>query len=71
MGGDGRLRTPAPPRALLLATGEEVPYGQSVRARQLIVEAGPGDVERASLSECHAVALRGSVPGANPSAAVS
>src|SRR5450759_3804440 len=40
MGGDGRLSAPMPPRGLVLATGEEVPQGQSIRARQLIVEVG-------------------------------
>ena len=44
--------TPKPPRALMLATGEEVPQGQSIRARLLIVEVGRGDIDRARLSEC-------------------
>jgi hypothetical protein len=59
MGGDGRLSTPMPPRGLVLATGEEVPQGQSIRARQLIVEVGPGVVQRASLSECQGAAREG------------
>jgi hypothetical protein len=33
MSGSGRLRTTQTPRALVLATGEEVPRGQSLRAR--------------------------------------
>jgi hypothetical protein len=52
MGGDGRLRAPQPPRALVLGTGEAVPTGRSLRARLLVVEVGPGDVDRARLSEC-------------------
>jgi hypothetical protein len=59
MGGDGRLSTPTPPRALVLATGEEVPAGQSIRARQLIVEVGPGEVRKARLSECQRAARAG------------
>jgi hypothetical protein len=31
--GNGRVSAPQPPRCLLLATGEEVPPGQSIRAR--------------------------------------
>jgi hypothetical protein len=59
MGGDGRLTVPQPPRALVLATGEEVPPGQSIRARQLIVELGSGEVDRAQLSECQRAGNQG------------
>jgi hypothetical protein len=52
LGGNGSLGAPKAPRGLVLATGEKVPQGQSIRARLLIVEAGPGDVDRAILSEC-------------------
>ena len=52
MVGNGRLQQARPPRALLLATGEEVPQGQSIRARLLIVEVAIGDVDLAMLSEC-------------------
>jgi hypothetical protein len=37
---------------MLLATGEAVPKGQSVRARQLIVEVRKGNVKRDSLTDC-------------------
>jgi hypothetical protein len=57
MGGDGRLSVPTPPRALVLATGEEVPARQSIRARQLIVEVGPGEVQRRS--KPRAIQVRG------------
>src|SRR5439155_23830899 len=33
-----KLREPKPPRALILSTGEDVPRGQSIRARLLILE---------------------------------
>jgi hypothetical protein len=59
MGGDGRVSAPMPPRGLLLATGEEVPQGQSIRARQLIVEVAPGKVEPARLGPCQEAARKG------------
>jgi hypothetical protein len=48
-----------PPRALVLATGEEVPRGRSIRARLLIIELGAGDVKRTILSECQRAAQAG------------
>jgi len=59
MSGSGRLRTPQTPRALVLATGEEVPRGQSLRARMLIVELRPAEVDRALLTECQGSARQG------------
>ncbi|HEX8916275.1 MAG TPA: hypothetical protein VF796_28250 [Humisphaera sp.] len=44
MRADGGLRPSKPPRGLILATGEDVPKGQSLRARMLIVDVAPGDV---------------------------
>jgi hypothetical protein len=49
MSGQG-LRAARPPRAFLLATGEEVPQGHSVRARLLILELHAGDVDPAMLT---------------------
>ena len=54
-----QLRAPRPPRALLLATGEEVPRGHSVRARLLIMELRPGDVDLAALSRCQIAGQEG------------
>ena len=59
MGGDGRLHAAHPPRGLVLATGEQVPRGQSIRARLLVVEVGPGEVLRARLSECQRAGQQG------------
>ena len=59
MSGSGRLRTPQTPRALVLATGEEVPRGQSLRARMLIVDLRPAEVDRALLTECQSSARQG------------
>ena len=59
LGGAGQLIASRPPRALVLATGEEVPRGQSLRARLLILELGPGEVDRVRLSECQSAAQQG------------
>lgn len=59
MGGNGSVRVSRPPRALLLATGEEVPRGQSLRARMLIVELRPAEVDRSLLNQCQSAAREG------------
>jgi hypothetical protein len=64
MGGSGRLSASQPPRALLLATGEEVPRGQSLRGRMLIIEVVQGDLNLAALSECQAAAEQGQLAAA-------
>ena len=43
-GPDGRPRPARPPRALVLSTGEDIPGGQSLRARTLIIEVAKGDI---------------------------
>jgi len=48
-----------PPRALILATGEEVPKGLSIRARLLILEVNPGDVNCPALTGCQKDATSG------------
>jgi hypothetical protein len=58
MSGKG-LRSSRPPRALVLATGEQVPRGQSLRARMLIVELRPAEVDRGLLTECQSAARQG------------
>jgi hypothetical protein len=47
-----KLREAKPPRALILSTGEDIPHGQSVRARILILELQSGAVKSSGLSEC-------------------
>lgn len=42
MRADGSLRPPKPPRGLILSTGEDLPRGQSLRARSLILEVSQG-----------------------------
>ena len=41
MRADTTLRPPKPPRCLILSSGEEVPRGQSLRARTVITELVP------------------------------
>lgn len=60
----GRLRAPRACRALLLATGEDVPRGRSLRARLLIVELRPGEVDRSLLSALQTAGCRGDLAGA-------
>ena len=63
MSGKG-LRSSRPPRALVLATGEQVPRGQSLRARMLIVELRPTEVNRVVLSACQNAARQGQLAAA-------
>ena len=45
MGRDGSLRPTKPPRGLILSTGEDVPRGQSLRARIAVVELREGQID--------------------------
>lgn len=47
---DGTVRSPRPPRGLVLSTGEDVPAGQSLRGRMLVLDVAPGDVPLAALT---------------------
>jgi Domain of unknown function (DUF3854) len=59
MRADGTLRPARPPRGLILSTGEDVPRGQSLRARLLTLEIAKGDIESANLAECQRSASDG------------
>jgi hypothetical protein len=59
MRSDATLRPAKPPRGLFLSTGEDVPLGQSLRARLLVLELGPHDLDFTRLSECQADARAG------------
>jgi len=50
MQADGTVRPSFPPRALVLGTGEDIPSGYSIRARMLVLEVGPGDINPAILA---------------------
>jgi hypothetical protein len=55
----GDIRQAKPPRGLILSTGEDIPRGQSLRARLLILEISPGDIDPARLTECQRDAAAG------------
>ena len=59
MRADGSLRPPKPPRGMIVSTGEDVPRGQSLRARMFVIEIGQGDVDVGRLSACQSDAARG------------
>jgi DNA polymerase I-like protein with 3'-5' exonuclease and polymerase domains len=48
---DCSARPERPPRALVLSTGEDVPSGESIQARLVVVQMRPGDVDLAKLTE--------------------
>lgn len=59
MRADGSLRPDKPPRALILSTGEDIPKGQSIRARLLILELAPGGLDWRRLSQAQEDAAQG------------
>jgi hypothetical protein len=59
MRADGSLRPERPPRGLILSTGEDVPGGQSLRGRLLILEISPGEVPLARLTPHQHAAMAG------------
>lgn len=59
MKSDGTLRPSKPPRGLILSTGEDVPRGQSLRARTLVVEVGPKSVDFTKLTQAQKDAREG------------
>ncbi len=56
---DATLRPVKRSRALVLCTGEELPRGESLTARMLVLPVGPGDVDRQQLTRCQADADAG------------
>jgi len=64
MNGNHQMGGFLPPRALVLATGEEVPDGRSLRARMLIVEIELGEVNVAALSKLQEAGRHGQLAAA-------
>jgi hypothetical protein len=56
---DTTLRPEKPPRALIISTGEDVPRGQSLRARMMVLELSPGDLDWERLTGCQSAAGSG------------
>jgi hypothetical protein len=59
MRADTTLRPPRPPRGLTLLTGEDVPRGQSLRGRLLVLEVGPKALDWQRLTTCQRDAADG------------
>ncbi len=59
MWADGTLRPVKPPRGLIVSTGEDIPRGQSLGARFLILEVSPGDVEWDVLTKAQQAGAQG------------
>ena len=59
MRADISLRTIYYPRGLILASGEDVPRGQSLRSRMAVLELSPGDVDLKVLTEMQQAAADG------------
>jgi hypothetical protein len=59
MHADGTLRIARPPRGLILSTGEDVPRGQSIRARLLACELGPNDLDWSAVTTSQREAAEG------------
>jgi hypothetical protein len=56
---DASLKPTRPPRGLIISTGEDIPRGQSLRARVFVMEVEPKDVDQRLLTECQAHAANG------------
>jgi hypothetical protein len=56
---DTTLRPEKPPRALIISTGEDVPRGQPLRARTMVLELSPGDLHWERLTGCQSAAGSG------------
>jgi hypothetical protein len=59
MWADGTLRRQYHPRGLVVSSGEDTPRGQSLRARMLVSEVSPGDVDLEVLTEMQRAAAEG------------
>ena len=56
---DGTVRAVKPPRGLILSTGEDIPHGQSLRARTLIREIVREALDWSAISEVQKAARKG------------
>jgi hypothetical protein len=56
---DATLKPDKPPRASIVSTGEDVPRGQSLRARIAVMELGPGQLDWQALTACQHDASEG------------
>lgn len=61
----GDARALKVPRGMILCTGEEVPRGESLRARMTITDVAPKDIDNAKLGVCQKDAREGVYAAAN------
>ena len=59
MRADGGSRPTYYPRGLIISTGEDIPSGQSLRARLLVLELTPGEIAAEALSAAQATQRKG------------
>ena len=59
MRADSTLAGSLPPRGLIVATGEDLPRGQSLQARLVVVQIAPGDINVSRLTAAQAYAENG------------
>ena len=59
MSADAGIRETKPPRGLILSTGEDVPKGESLRARIVVVEMSPDALDMSLLTRCQMEAAAG------------
>jgi len=59
MRADATLRAEYYPRGFIVSSGEDVPRGQSLRSRMLVLEISPGDVDLDVLTEVQQAAAEG------------
>jgi hypothetical protein len=64
MRADTSLRPARPPRGLILSTGEDIPRGQSLRARLLTLELAPGELDWQRVTAAQGDAARGAYAAA-------
>lgn len=56
---DGSMRPEYFPRGIVVSSGEDIPKGQSLRARTLILELSPGDIDLGRLTRAQSEASEG------------
>jgi len=59
MRADTSLRPAKPPRGLIVSTGEDVPKGQSLRARMLTLDVEPDTIDWSTMTRCQQDAASG------------
>lgn len=59
MRSDGSMRAARPPRGFVLSTGEDMPEGESLNARVLVIEVPRGSVDFNRLTKCQESAAAG------------